>query len=140
MNIDAWAEAIEPVDLLFPDLSSDRHDRMVWVDLLYLTSEIFDLSINGGVGRFFESFHFVSEPPKKEGWVIFVFFNSREEALGLVHIRVPISVAETMAFVAQPEAEGYFDSFGMGIIENGLGVFIDTPSSYRISAACLKFS
>ena len=53
--------------------------------------------------------------------MIFIFFNSREEALGLVHIRGPISVAEAMAFVAKPEAEGYFDSLGMGIIENGLG-------------------
>ena len=72
--------------------------------------------------------------------MIFVFLNSREEALGLVHIRVPISVAEAMAFVAKPEAEGHLDSLDMGIVENGLGVFIDTPGPYSISPARLKFS
>ena len=138
MNVDAGTEAVESFDLLFTNLGGDRHDGMIRVELFDPAGEVFDLSVDGGIGGFFESFHFVAKSPEEEGRMIFVFFNGREKGLGLVDVGIPISVAEAMAFVAEPEAEGDLDSLGVGIVENGLSIFIDAPGSHRISSVVLE--
>ena len=70
--------------------------------------------------------------------MIFVFFDGREKGLGLIDVGIPISVAEAMTFVAEPEAEGDLDSFGVGIVENVLSIFIDAPGSHRIASVVLE--
>lgn len=43
-----------------------------------------------------------------------------------------------MTFVAEPKAESDLNSFGVGVIENGLGVFIDAPGSDGISSVAFE--
>ena len=70
--------------------------------------------------------------------MIFVFFDGGEEGLGLADVGIPIGVAEAMTFVAEPEAKGHLDALGVGVVENGLGIFIDAPGSDGIAAAVFE--